>query len=531
MSTLYRNGSVYSPVDPFATAMLVVGDRIAWIGQEGAAATHVDSVDTVVDLDGALVTAAFVDSHVHLTQTGLAGEGIDLSAARSAQDVLTAIAAAPVSGGATLVGQGFDESRWNDPTLPTLAAIDQAAAGRTVFLARIDGHSSLVSSALLDRRPAIAADPGHTDGFVRGEAHRLARLALLEEMDAGEVQRLQRAALCEAAALGIASVHENAAPHINGFADAQAAAAFAAAGEALPEVVLYWGRAGAEGIAEAKDLGARGVAGDLILDGSIGSRTARFFQPYADSSGRGLLFLDEVAAAEHLIACTKAGLTGGFHCIGDEAVAVAVAALRAAEQECGAAAVQRARHRLEHVEAVTTEQIEVLSALGVVASVQPSFDAAWGGPSGMYVQRLGLQRAEALNPFAALARSGVTLALGSDSPVTPMGGWESVRAAATHHTPQHRLSVRGAFMAATRGGHRAAGTDDSGVLAPGMRADYVLWEVPGELLVQAADERVSAWSTDPASGVPPLPDLSPGAELPRARQTVRAGTTIYAADT
>ena len=101
------------------------------------------------------------------------------------------------------------------------------------------------------------------------------------------------------------------------------------------------------------------------------------------------------------------------------------------------------------------------------------------------------------------------LALGSDSPVTPLDPWGTVRAAAFHRTPAHRISARAAFTAHTRGGWRAVGRDDAGVLVPGAPADYAVWRV-GDLVVQAPDERVANWSTDPRSGTPGLPDLTPG---------------------
>jgi hypothetical protein len=171
-------------------------------------------------------------------------------------------------------------------------------------------------------------------------------------------------------------------------------------------------------------------------------------------------------------------------------------------------------------------QVATLARLGVVASVQPAFDALWGGPDGMYAERLGAARAAAMNPFAALAAAGVALALGSDSPVTPLGPWAAVRAAAHHHTPACRLSVRAAFTAHTRGGWRAARVDDAGVLAPGMAASYAVWEA-GELAVQAPDDRVAAWSTDPRSGVAGLPLLHPDAPLPVCLATVVGGVTVF----
>ena len=297
-----------------------------------------------------------------------------------------------------------------------------------------------------------------------------------------------------------------------------------------PAVVGYWGATGA-GVALAGELGCAGAAGDLNIDGSIGSRTARLSTPYADApADRGYLYLDPDESTEHVVACTRAGLQAGFHCIGDEAVHIAVAAMTQAAERCGLEAVIAARHRLEHVEMVGADLVDQMARLGVVASVQPRFDEYWGGDDGMYAARLGVERARAMNPFAAMARAGVVLALGSDSPATPLGGWEMVRAAAYHRTPAHSLSVRGAFAAATRGGWRAARVDDAGVLAPGMMATYAVWDVPGELVVTAPDERLAAWSTDPRSGVPGLPELAAGAALPICLQTVVRGQTVFERD-
>ena len=175
---------------------------------------------------------------------------------------------------------------------------------------------------------------------------------------------------------------------------------------------------------------------------------------------------------------------------------------------------------------LTPEDIAAFAELGLTASVQPAFDALWGGEDGMYAQRLGAGRARTLNPYAALLRAGVPLALGSDSPVTPLDPWGTVRAAAFHRTPEHRVSVRAAFTAHTRGGWRAIGRDDAGALVPGAPADYAVWRT-GELVVQAPDDRVARWSTDPRSGTPGLPDLSPGGDLPVCLRTVVGGRTVF----
>jgi predicted amidohydrolase YtcJ len=138
------------------------------------------------------------------------------------------------------------------------------------------------------------------------------------------------------------------------------------------------------------------------------------------------------------------------------------------------------------------------------------FDALWGGADGLYAERFGPDRGAALNPFAAMKNVGVPLAFGSDAPVTPLGPWAAVRAAAHHRTPGQSITARAAFAAHTRGGWRALGRDDEGVLAPGAPATFAVWS--------CGDAR-------------PLPDVSPDAPLPTCLRTVVRGRTVHDAET
>lgn len=528
MRLLMRGGPVYAPSAPGATAMLVVDGTIAWLGPEAGAAVHASDCDAVVDLDGALVTPAFVDAHVHHTSTGLTLLGLDLRGVTSRAELLVRVTQeARRLRGRPVVGHGWDETAWADPALPTRDELDRASWGSLVYLSRVDLHSAVVSTALVATVPDVAGTPGlDPSGRVTGEAHHRVRRYLTEELPGGLRTAAQRAARAHAASRGVVAMHEAAGPDINGERDLRALLELAGT-EAGPDVVAYWGQPGGPGAALA--LGALGAAGDLFIDGAIGSRTALLRHPYADDPGStGTCHLDSGAVAQHLVACTRAGVQGGFHVIGDAAADILVQGLRHAIEQCGLPAVRAARHRVEHACMVGPEHAEVLSQAGVVASVQPRFDALWGGPDGAYGRRLG-ERAAGLHDFAALVRSGVSLALGSDSPVTGIEPWEWVRAAMWHHRPAARLSGRAAFAAATRGGWRAARRDDAGVLAVGAPATYAVWE-PTELVVQTPDQRVASWSTDPRSRTPGLPRLDPGSPAPRCLATVLAGRTLYLAD-
>jgi predicted amidohydrolase YtcJ len=279
----------------------------------------------------------------------------------------------------------------------------------------------------------------------------------------------QVAALDQMASVGIGCVHECGGPDIAGEDDFTALLAL----DHPVERVGYWGELG--GVDRARELGAVGAAGDLFVDGSIGSHTACLSAPYVDAADRGQSYLDVEQIAEHIRACTVAGMQAGFHAIGDGAVAAVTEGFSRVVEQLGAGPVREARHRVEHLEMVSAEQIAVLVRCGVVASVQPVFDARWGGADGMYVARLGAGRAAAMNPFRQMVAAGLELALGSDSPVTPPDPWAGVRAAVNHQTGSG-ISSAAAFAAHTSGGWLAARRDGNGDLAVGRPATFAAWQ-------------------------------------------------------
>jgi predicted amidohydrolase YtcJ len=528
--TLLRGGSVHTPADPLATAMLVSGERVAWVGRDGAADQLAAGADEVVDLDGALVTPAFVDAHVHTTSTGIALTGLDLSGAGTLDECLALVRAhaAARPGERVLLGHGWDAARWPGGRPPRRAELDEATGGRPLYLSRIDVHSAVVTSALLDLVPGIADRAGFSAGEpLTRDAHHAVRAAAYAAITPAQRTEAQRAALREAARLGICAVHECAGPEISS-EDDLAGLLDLAREEPGPRVFGYWAVpvTDAKDAARVRDLGALGAAGDLFVDGALGSHTACLSEPYADAGHTGTAYLDADLIAAHVAACTEAGLQAGFHAIGDAAVAAVTEGVRAAAERVGLARVRAARHRVEHAEMLGPGAVDDLADLGLIASVQPVFDELWGGADGMYTQRLGATRARTLNPFAALLRAGVPLAFGSDSPVTPLGPWRAIRAAALHRTPEHRVPVRAGFTAHTRGGWRAVGHDEAGVLMPGAAADYAVWRV-GELVARTTDERLARWSTDPRWAIPALPDLGPDRDLPVCLRTAVSGRTIF----
>lgn len=532
MTKLLVNGRVYSPTHPEATAMAVRGDVVAWLGSDAVGREQFPDA-AVEDLDGGFVAPAFVDSHVHLSATGLTLSGLDLRAATSRAQCLKLVGDyATAHPGVLVWGHGWDESAWPENAAPATSDLDDVLGDRPAYLARVDVHSALASTALRRLVPGLAAAAGfNAERPLTGDAHHLVRAVARGLLTDAQLAEARAAALRAVAASGIVAVHECAGPEIGGLDDWLS---LCAPNQDVPgvEVIGYWGEAVTtpeQARVLVQETGARGLAGDLFVDGALGSRTAWLQEPYADAPDRaGNCYLEPAAVEAHVRACTRARVTAGFHVIGDAAVAAVVAAFGAVVDDLGVIAVARCGHRLEHLEMVTAEQAAKLGAWGVIASVQPQFDALWGGPSGMYARRLGAERGSRLNPLALLTSQGVPLALGSDAPVTGLDPWASVRAAVNHRTAVNALSPRAAFAAATRGGWRASGVLDpkAGTLVPGAPASYAIWDAEA-LDTQATRDSARGWSTDPRPRVPALPGLGPTDPAPRCRQTVHRGAVIH----
>lgn len=510
VSTLYVNAHVYAPTVPFATALLVQNGQIAWIGDASGAEVHKEIADRIIDCGGNFLSPAFVDAHVHATSTGLLLDGLDLSEVKNINQFLDLLSSfAKHRKGDVILGHGWDETTWDDPQLPTRVEIDRATWGSEVYLSRIDVHSALVSSSIVEYVAGIRGLAGFSEGAVSGQAHGALRTYALGRLSGSQRQRAQIAFADHALREGIASVHEMAGPTISSTADAASLMALGEQGIG-PEIHLYWGElAEAGGIEVAHELGAIGAGGDLFVDGAIGSRTAALTHEYSDDPGNmGLSYLNAEQVAAHVQSCHLADLQAGFHVIGDRGMAIVLNGLQIASEKTGYSQIMQKRHRLEHAEIVSEQQLALVKELNLTMSMQPIFDELWGVKGGMYEQRLG-QRSATMNQWGSLLSRGTNVCFSSDSPVTPMSPWRAISAAINHNNPDERISIRSAFNAHTRAGWRALGSrfDNHGVLEVGAPADLSLWQV-SDYSVQVPDSRVMQWSTDPRSATAPLPDLS-----------------------
>jgi predicted amidohydrolase YtcJ len=481
------------PRRPWATALAAAGDRLVAVGSTAEVRKLVRPGTRVVDAGGRMVVPGFIDAHVHFLDGGFRLASVQLRDAASPADFIRRIKdfAATVPAGTWIQGGDWDHERWGGE-LPSRAWIDSVTPEHPVWVNRLDGHMALANSAAL-RAAGIADTVSDVDGgtVVRDAAGRPTGVLKDNAMDlVGRVvpppppaleDRALDAAMRHVAAQGVTAVH-----HMGTWSDLAVFQRARAAGRLRTRIYAAVPLASWERLRDSVAAGGRGDAwlriGGLkaFVDGSLGSHTAAFFEPFTDQpADRGLL----VTPPESLYAWTAgadaAGLHVIVHAIGDRAIATQLDVFARVEREHGP---RDRRFRIEHAQHVAPADLPRFAALGVIASMQP-YHAI---DDGRWAERvIGPERIRTTYAFRSLLDAGARLAFGSDWFVAPPTPLEGIYAAVTRRTlddrhpdgwvPEQRITVEEALRAYTAGAAYAEFAEgDRGTLERGKLADLVL---------------------------------------------------------
>lgn len=407
-------------------------------------------------IDG-LVMPSFIDGHMHFSWKASSLSAIDLSGVSGSDQMLSIVGAAPASPDPVLRGIGFDDSSWDDPLLPSLAALDAVSGDRPVVLTRVCGHLSLVNSALLRLVPPETPDVDRTEGrLTEGASLGFSRLfpvpgeVLLRNMKVFQETVFSRGVT------GMGTMEHLREADIIGEWDPLLRTAVGVFSIDAPALL-------------DREPGRYARWIKLFLDGTFGAGDAAVEGRYPDGSVVSPVMDDEEVAVLAGIA-ERCGLGICAHAIG----------ARAIRQMIGVSASGKGPEvRVEHAE----ELLPVLEDFPdpfpgrVSFCMQPNFVSRWQMPGGMYEKRLSAPRARGLNPFGSLLSRGLRFGFGSDG--MPFGPLNGISGATHHPSPEQRLSVGQALGAYTLGAADVCGFSDlAGVVAPGR---------PGHLCVLSAD--------------------------------------------
>jgi hypothetical protein len=475
-------------------AVAIARGKILAVGDSAQIARYIGSKTQVLQANGGLIMPGFADGHTHFIDGGFQLASVDLRDAATPQEFVRRLKeyAAHLKPGEWITGGDWDHTLWRGAPLPRRDWIDSVTPNNPVFVNRLDGHEALANSAALRAAGITKATQAPTGGEMlrdaRGEPigifkDRAMELVWRVAPDPSPEQRdsaLARA-LAHAASLGVtATAHMSAS-----FADLASYRRLERANRQTVRVSLYLPLSSWKAVADsaAHDAGddwvrIGGVKG--YMDGSAGSRTAFFFEPFSDSAGyRGLMQQPESDMRAWVGGADSAKLQIAVHAIGDRANAIILAIYDSVARAHGA---RDRRFRVEHAQHLRPEDIPRFGARRVVPSMQPYHaidDGRW------VEQRIGPVRIKTTYAFRTLLDTEAPLAFGSDWTVAPLDPMLGVYAAVTRRTlddknpggwvPEQKISVGEALRAYTYGNAWATFNEQKwGTLVAGRYADVVV---------------------------------------------------------
>jgi predicted amidohydrolase YtcJ len=480
---------------PQPGALAVKDGKILQVGDSAAIARLTGSKTRVIDAHGGMVMPGFADGHTHFISGGFQLASVDLRDAATPQEFVRRIKAyaATLKPGEWIVGGDWDHTLWPGQPLPRRDWIDSVTPRNPVFVNRLDGHEALANTAAITAAHVTKDTPtpaggeilrdrtGEPLGIFKDQALDVIGRAIPDPTPEQRDSALARA-LAHAASLGVtATAFMSAGP-----ADLASFRRLERAGRLTMRAALYFPLSDWREVAET--VKARGAGDDWVkigglkgfMDGSAGSRTAFFFEPYADSAGyRGLMQNTEQDLRTWIGNADSAGLQIAVHAIGDRANALLLDIYDSVARLHGE---RDRRFRDEHSQHLRPADIPRFGRIGVVASMQPYHaidDGRW------VVQRIGPERIKTTYAFRTLLDTHARLAFGSDWTVAPLDPILGVYAAVTRRTldgknpggwvPDQKITLGEALRAYTAGNAYATFDEGKrGTLAPGFFADIVV---------------------------------------------------------
>jgi hypothetical protein len=464
--------------DRRARALAWENGRLVRVGSDDEVKDLIEAGWPHRDLGGRAVLPGFIDTHQHLMHTGLAATAAQLQDAVDLDDLLDRLRdhAARTDPGDWVRGSNLNEQTLAEKRMPTKEDLDRVTTDRPVCVLHATVHMASFNTRGLElvqppldldgldlennRPTGVVRDPG-----ILTHVHPALSRLMPDHVRSGALDAAARMALSQ----GITTVHALDGGDL-GPGDTRRILDHQ---DRLPVRVVCYNQS--MDLSEVRDLGLPRVGGCICSDGAFEAHTAAMFEPYADQPDNyGALTYTQEVMDRFIMDAHRQGLQIAVHCEADRSIEQVLWAM---EKAIRAHPRDDHRHRIEHLELPTFNQLDRMAAAGIMTGMQPAFIPAFIGSRSMEISEifLGRARLSRVHPYRAILDRGIPIAGGSDSPVTPYHPLAGVQAAVRHPNPDQRVSVTEALAMFTSAAAYAAFEEkDKGSLEPGKLADMVI---------------------------------------------------------
>lgn len=453
----------------------VTENNISGVGKGEQYKIMFDSIDRVIDAKGNTVLPGFYDSHFHLVQTGLNSRSLDLSKAVSFNDIGDLIQErAHMYPEEPIHAKGLNTHNLKEKHFPDRTVLDKFCNDVPLWVSSSEFHvSALNTYGILYYKIPFTLGGVELDsksmptGIFKQQANLMLRENILNSISNAYRLDAIKNVIDEAIRNGITTIDTMEGGFLFCNKDAELIYDYR---DTFPiDINLYYQTSD---ISKIKELKLSRMGSNPFVDGTIGSRNAALFYPYVDDpQNMGELYYTQDDMNEFLVECYKNRIQTSLHVIGGRAIELAIKAHQHALNITGNTGL---RHRLEHVVLADKSQIERARELGLVFSMQPTYEYLWGGLGKMYNMRIG-ERYIDTHPFKEIIDSGVVICGSSESDVTPIGPTLGIHAAVNHTAISHRVELMDAIKMFTINGAYAVFEEKTkGSLEVGKTADIVI---------------------------------------------------------
>lgn len=436
------NGKIYSmeKKNIYYNYLAIKGNKIKKIGNKNIDYIIKNSKKSL-DLEGKTIIPSFSDGHVHLVQTGLNYLGLDLSKAKTIKEVLSLIKekSNKIPAGKLIRGIHFDVTKVKERRFPSRRELDEVSPNNPVWINSIEFHMSAVNSMAMHilNLPyfidGISRDERNLPkGFLTGKASAFCRNKIFENITDRERMLGVNKAIDFAISKGVTSIHAMEGGY--SFHDKDVKFVLKNRDKFPIDIYLFYQSYDVEKVNENN---LKRIGGDIFVDGSFSSKTAAITNNYKDTNSNGKLYFSDDELDYFIRESLKKNLQISLHTIGNRAIKQA---LKSFSKYLVSEDKRALRHRLEHFEMPTKEDIELAKELNITISVQPVFEYLWGNSNGMYEKRLG-KRYLKTNRFKEYLDNGLLLIGGSDSDVTEINPILGIHSAVNHPKKEYSIDV------------------------------------------------------------------------------------------